>query len=177
MSFLPPALFASRLDAGEALYLSHPLGPLEPADVQLVVASDGAVEVAYPWAYLCGLPTRRVSPAGGDPSPGPCSARAVVLVDDGMLAPDALERLLLRLRAARPRMLTVVAPVLRGPARQACRRAGVEDLRTLRPASDAEGRRRIYPQQPVCRSVAAGLLHEIDRDRRAPEPTPLRAVS
>lgn len=172
-SHLP--LFRSRLDAGEALYLSHPLGPREPADTLLIVASDGAVEVAYPWAYLGGLPTLRVSPAGPDSHLHACAGRALVLVDDGLLAPDALERVLRRLRELGPRMLAVVAPALRSATRQACQRAGVHDLRSLRPPGDADGARCFYAQQPVRRSVASGLLQEICEDRRPSAPV-LRAV-
>lgn len=158
-------LFRSRLDAGEDLYFQHPAGRPEPTDLLIVVASDGAVEVAYPWAYLCTLPVLRVDPGTSDPSVPLATGRAVAFIDDGLLAIDALTHILTALRRSGPTSLAVVAPALRSPAVAACRAAGVLRIATLLPASRADAARRFYRQHPVNPAVASGLMAEVRGDR------------
>ncbi len=158
-------LFRSRLDAGEDLYFKLPMGPREPQDMLIVVASDGAVEVAYPWAYLCGLPVLRIDPGSLGDSVPLATGRPVVLIDDGLLAIDALQRTLNALRHAGPTTLTVVAPALRTAARRVCRATGVRNLATLMPTTYADAAPRLYRQRPINAAVARGLLAEVRWDR------------
>lgn len=163
-------LFPSRLSAGEDLYFLSPLGRPEPPDALLVVGSDGGLEVAWPWAYLCGLPVRRLHPGRARGSADLPHGRTLALVDDGLLAPDAVAGLIRQLRASEPRRLVVVAPALRASVRTACERAGVDTWRTLQdaacgPLDRLTGRPALYPQQPLSPSVAATLLGEVSRAR------------
>ena len=154
-------LFPSRLDAGEDLYFRSPLGRPEPQDSLLLVASDGAVEVAWPWAYLCGIPVHRLDPGALPPNLPMARGRAVAIVDDGLLAPDALARLIALALASQPRQLLVVAPALPTPARRACRGSGLQRIVTLRPSTHADAATRLYPQRPVPHGVARVLLAEV----------------
>lgn len=174
-------LFRSRLDAGEDLYFKHPMGLREPDDLLLIVASDGAVEVAWPWAYLCDLPVLRVDPGGLDGVVPFATGRPVALVDDGMLAADGWAAILRAVLAAAPRSVTLVAPTLRSPARRAARAAGVGRLCTLRPSTQADLAPSLYGQRPARPAVARGLLDQVRWDRRRvrqpePEQEPLLQV-
>ncbi len=173
---LDAPLFRSRLDAGEDLYFKLPMGPTEPRDLLLVVASDGGVEVAYPWAYLCCLPVLRVDPGSLAGSIRLATGRPVVFIDDGLLAVDAFALTLRALRAAAPTHLTVVAPALRTPSRRVCRDAGVRNLKTLQPTTRADVVTHLYQQHPVRPAIARSLLAEVRWDRPYPEPAQLRAV-
>ena len=154
-------LFQSRLDAGEDLYFRSPLGRPEPGDACVLVASDGAVEVAWPWAYLCGLPVRRVDPGALPAALPDLGGRAVALVDDGLLAPDAVARVVGLARAAAPRCLLLVAPALPSSVRRACRGLGLDRIVTLEPSTLADTFARLYPQRPVQPGVARVLLAEV----------------
>ncbi|MCK6502678.1 hypothetical protein L6R53_04660 [Myxococcota bacterium] len=154
-------LFPSRLDAGEDLYFRSPLGRPEPEDALLIVASDGAVEVAWPWAYLCGLAVRRLDPGRLPLRLQEAAGRTVAVVDDGHLAPDALARLIRLAVQSQPRRVVLVAPALPTPARRACRGLGLERTVTLRPSTHADDAPRLYPQRPVAASVARVLLSEV----------------
>lgn len=161
-------LFASRLSAGEDLYFRSPLGRPEPADTRLVVASDGAVEVAWPWAYLCGLIVVRVYPGDGPLDLSSLQGCSLALVDDGLLAPDAIATVLDAMVRAQPRALIAVAPAFTRAVRRVCRAALVDRILTLRPSTEADRAPRLYPQRPMAPSVARTLLSEVEQSRSAP---------
>lgn len=154
-------LFRSRLDAGEDLYFRSPLGRPEPSDATLLVASDGAVEVAWPWAYLCGLRTRRLDPGALPDTMAALSGQAVAVVDDGLLAPDAVVGLLRLALASGARQVLLVAPAVSGAVRRACRGLLLHRIVTLRPSTHADLVDRLYPQRPVKPAVARVLLAEV----------------
>lgn len=160
-----PSLFPSRLSAGEDLYFRSPLGRPEPADTRLLVASDGAVEVAWPWAYLCGLIVVRVQPGAPGFDLDALKGCSVALVDDGLLAPDAVAALLDALISVRPRSMIAVAPALSRAVRRVCRAAQVDQIHTLCSSAEADRAPRLYPQRPVSPGVARNLLSEVDHPR------------
>jgi len=172
-------LFVSRLDAGEDLYFKRPLGDREPLDTQVLVASDGAVEVAWPWAYLCGLPVRRLDLDALPADLAELAGRTVVIVDDGLLSPGALAGLTRLAATASPRQLRVVAPALRTVARRALRGMGLDPALTLRPSTQADAAQRLYPQRPAAPAVARVLLSEVQGARNQPSwgPDPLSLVA
>ena len=160
-----PSLFASRLSAGEDLYFRSPLGRPEPVDTRLLVASDGAVEGAWPWAYLCRLTVVRVHPGGPGFDPDLLGGCAVALIDDGLLAPDAVSAVLDALIATRPRAVIAVAPAFSRAVRRVCRAAQVDQIHSLVSSAEADRAARLYPQRPLSPGVARTLLAEVDHAR------------
>ncbi len=82
-------------------------------DAIVVALTPGAVEVAFPMAYLTGRVLVRIDPheLTRDTVFAGVEGHAVVLVDDGLLHPAVLVAAARAIRCGRPRRLVVAAPV------------------------------------------------------------------
>src|SRR4029453_9688010 len=81
-------------------------------DAIVVVLTPGAVEVAFPMAYLTGRVLVRIDPheLTRDTVCAGVEGHAVILVDDGLLHPAILVAAARAIRCGRPRHLVVAAP-------------------------------------------------------------------
>jgi pyrimidine operon attenuation protein/uracil phosphoribosyltransferase len=171
---------ADRHQEGEELHFR--MGG-QAIDAIVVVLTPGAVEVAFPLAYLTGRVLLRIDPheLTRDTIFAGVEGHSVVLVDDGLLHPAILVAAARAIRCGRPRRLVVAAPVgaaavarLAGP--------GVVDEIVEGPKAglDSSAALPFEGEEPLGEVQAHRLLDEVNqRDGRgwAPELLDVRLVS
>ncbi len=139
-------------------------------DAIVVALTPGAVEVAFPMAYLTGRVLVRIDPheLTRDTIFAGVEGHAVVLVDDGLLHPAILVAAARAIRCGRPRHLLVAAPV---GAAEVARLAGpgVVDEIVQGPSASLDPCMRLpfEGEEPLSEVQAHRLLDEVNqRDGR-----------
>jgi predicted phosphoribosyltransferase len=154
---------ADRHLEGEELHFRMGGGAV---DAIVVALTPGAVEVAFPMAYLTGRVLVRLDPheLTRDTIFAGIEGQVVVLVDDGLLHPAILVAAARAIRCGRPRRVVVAAPA---GAAEVARLAGPgvvdEIVQGAKSSLDSFARLPFEGEEPLSEVQAHRLLDEVNQ--------------